>query len=207
LNKKDYMKQYAKKYYSEHKEGIKKRNRQYYKDNFERFKEWKKQWQEKNPEYMKQYRKNNIENTKNNYKKWVENNPEKNLKRHRQWMDMKRKTDLMFNLNCNIRKAMWRALKGNKAGRHWEDLIDYNLKDLYKRLKKTIPEGYTWQDYLESKLHIDHIIPISVFNFTKPEHTDFKRCWALDNLRLLPAEENLRKNNKLFRPFQPALAI
>ncbi|GAI73524.1 unnamed protein product, partial [marine sediment metagenome] len=48
-----------------------------------------------------------------------------------------------------------------------------------------------WKDYLNRDLHIDHIIPKSAFNFTKPEHTDFKRCWALDNLRLLPVQPAL----------------
>ena len=46
-----------------------------------------------------------------------------------------------------------------------------------------------------------------VFNFSKPEHPDFKRCWALKNLRLLPAEENRKKGSKLINPFQPALEI
>jgi 5-methylcytosine-specific restriction endonuclease McrA len=99
------------------------------------------------------------------------------------------------------------SLKGNKAGRRWEPLAGYTLSDLIKRLNKTMPEGYTWQDYLTGKLQVDHIIPRSVFNFTRPEHTDFKRCWALNNLRLLPARENSIKSNHLKKPFQPALKI
>ena len=55
--------------------------------------------------------------------------------------------------------------------------------------------------------HIDHIIPKSVFNFTKPEHEDFKRCWALKNLQPLWAEENISKFNKLDKHFQPTLAL
>ena len=68
-----------------------------------------------------------------------------------------------------------------------------------------MPKGYAWQDYISGILEIDHIIPISAFNFTKPEHIDFKRCWALSNLRLLLKEENRIKSNKMERPFQPAL--
>jgi len=70
-----------------------------------------------------------------------------------------------------------------------------------------MPKGYCWQDFLEGKLHIDHKIPISAFNFTKSEHIDFKRCWALSNLQLLPARENIIKSNHLSKPFQPALKI
>ena len=85
--------------------------------------------------------------------------------------------------------------------------VEYDLNDLIKRLKRTMPKNYTWQDYLDGNLHIDHIIPISAFNFSTPKQIDFKRCWALENLRLLSAEENLRKNAKLSKPFQPALKL
>lgn len=40
-----------------------------------------------------------------------------------------------------------------------------------------------------------------------PEHIGFKCCWKLDNLRLLPAKENLIKNNYLIQPFQLILRI
>jgi len=119
----------------------------------------------------------------------------------------KRKTDLKYNLNRRMSAMVRNSLRGNKNGYHWENLIGYTLTDLLKHLNKTIPKGYTRQDCLNGRLHIDHIIPISAFNFSTPKHIDFKRCWALKNLRLLPAEENLRKNAKLFRPFQPAFAI
>ena len=35
----------------------------------------------------------------------------------------------------------------------------------------------------------------------------FERCWALKNLRLLPAKENFAKKDKLEKPFQPSLMI
>jgi len=54
------------------------------------------------------------------------------------------------------------------------------------------------------KWHIDHIIPVSAFNFTKPEHIDFNKCWALSNLQPLWAEENLSKHKKLKEAFQPS---
>jgi len=60
---------------------------------------------------------------------------------------------------------------------------------------------------MEGKLEVDHIIPISVWDFDRPEQINFKRCWALKNLRLLPKKENRIKHNKLIKPFQPCLAI
>lgn len=47
-------------------------------------------------------------------------------------------------LSINISKSIGVALKGNKAGRHWEDLVGYTLDQLYRRLRRTVPVGYTW---------------------------------------------------------------
>jgi 5-methylcytosine-specific restriction endonuclease McrA len=60
-----------------------------------------------------------------------------------------------------------------------------------------------WNDL--DKLHIDHIVPISVHNFEKVTDDDFKKCWALNNLQLLPSIENISKGAKLEKHFQPSL--
>ena len=120
---------------------------------------------------------------------------------------VEKRKDIKFVLNNRISCSIRDNLKREKKGRHWGGLVGYSISDLIKRLKSTMPEGYTWQDFIEGKLHIDHKIPISAFNYTKPEHIDFKRCWALSNLQLLPKGENLRKSNKLTKPFQPALKL
>ena len=198
----------------------------YYQKNREKILKKSKQWRIDNPERAKATRENHYLNNKSKIlkqtKQWQKDNPDKRkeiskryIKNHRleiyirtgNWLNYKRKTDLKYSLDHRISESIRRSLKNNKAGRHWEDLVGYNLKDLIKRLEKTMPESYTWQDYLEGKLQIDHIVPISIFNYSKPEHPDFKRCWALENLRLLPARENLIKKAKLEKPFQPALKM
>lgn len=65
----------------------------------------------------------------------------------------------------------------------------------------------TWEKYLEGKIHIDHKTPKTVFNFTQPEHEDFKRCWALSNLQPMWANENWSKGTKLTKHFQPSLLL
>lgn len=173
--------------------------KQWKENNSDYMKHYMEQWHKENPDYQKIYRKNNPEYRK----EWWRDNSQKISKQR----NNKYRTDLKFNLNHKISNAISTSLKGNKNGRHWENLVGYTLNDLIKHLQITIPIGYKWQDYFDEKLHIDHIIPINVFNFTKPEHTDFQRCWSLSNLQLLPAEENISKSNKLKNPFQPALAI
>jgi len=44
-------------------------------------------------------------------------------------------------------------------------------------------------------LHIDHIIPQSLFDHTNDE--EIKKCWNWRNLRYLPAEENMSKGGTL----------
>ena len=188
FNKKEYYKQYR----EDNPEKIKEYRKQWYKNNPEKVKEQNKQYREDNPEYHKQWRKDNPEKVEECRNKWKKN---------------KRKVSTKYNLTCKMSSAIRKSLKSNKEGRHWEGLVGYTLKDLIRRLKKTVPSGYTWQDFLEGKLHVDHIIPISVFNFTNSNHIDFKRCWALSNLQLLPAKENIIKHNKLIKSFQPALKI
>jgi hypothetical protein len=229
---KEREKEYQKKYRSEHKKEHNENNRKWKKKNPEKVKEIEKKCREKRREKIKEYAHNNKERLQQYKKRWRLENKEKtkeynkmywqenkdilrkyqgiyyqkNKERFNAWT-RKRRKGLEYKLNYRISGQIYKALKNNKAGRKWETLVGYTLNDLYKRLEKTMPEGYTWNDYLEGRLHIDHIIPVSAFNFDSPEHVDFNRCWALENLRLLPAKDNLVKNAKLSKPFQPALKI
>jgi hypothetical protein len=109
------------------------------------------------------------------------------------------KRKLSGGISRDIRKSIY----GNKGGRHWEDLVGYTYKQLRKHLENQFTEGMNWNNY--GAWHIDHIIPISAFHFTTIDDIDFKRCWALSNLRPLWADENIAKGKKLIKPFQPSL--
>ena len=159
-------------WYKENKDYCKKYIKGWYKNNPGKMAIYDKTWRDKNIEYIREYSKN--------------------------WHKEKRKTDISFRLNRNMACAVRSSLKGNKKGRHWEIIIGYTLKDLEAHLKSTLPKGYIWSDYLDCKLHLDHIIPLSIFNIKNANSKGFKKAWLLENLRLIPAKENLRKNNKLF---------
>ena len=127
----------------------------------------------------------------------------------RQWQRSyyrtKQKPNPIYRLNHSISSNIRQSLKDSKGGRKWELLVGYTLEDLKKHLEKQFQDGMTWGNYGE--WHVDHIIPKSVFNFTKPEHTDFKRCWALKNLQPLWSEDNLKKRAQFKAHFQPSLLI
>jgi len=120
----------------------------------------------------------------------------------------KRKNDLKYQLNSRITRSINSSLKkGTKNHYHWCKSVGYNVEQLKKRLESTMPQGYSWQDFLDGKLHVDHKVSISAHNFTSLQHLDFQRCWALSNLQLLPAHKNLSKHNKLFDHFQTCFQI
>ena len=205
--------EYKRQYYIKNREKILKQNRQYRKNNPEKAKEKYKKYRENHHEerkkYAKEYNKNHFQSEydkqkRRDYdKRYYQTHKEIKNKYNRK----RYKTNPKIRINDRMSRAIYNSLKGNKKCKHWESLVDYNVNDLIKHLKKTIPKGYTWQDYMEGRLNIDHKIPIRVFNFTGLGHPDFKRCWALKNLRLIPPKENFIKGSKIRKPFQPALKI
>ena len=199
-NNKEKIKEYKNKWYLENRERTLKQKEIYYKNNKKEMIEYHRKYCKSNSEKLKEYQRKYMKEYRNIYKEKLNNERNK-------WVKKKNKINLKFNLNNRISSAVRHSLKGNKNGRYWESLVGYTLNKLFKHLKKTMPKNYCWNDFLQGRLHIDHIIPKSVFNYTQPEHIDFKRCWALKNLQLLPAEENYKKNNKIYKSFQPALKI
>lgn len=113
------------------------------------------------------------------------------------------KQRLSINIGNGIRKSIKR---GSKQSR-WEGLAGRTLNDLKQSLEKRFTKNMTWDKFLKGEIHIDHIIPQSVFNFTKPEHEDFKRCWSLKNLQPMWAKDNISKGARLTKPFQPSLLM
>lgn len=101
-------------------------------------------------------------------------------------------------LNNRIQVTIHRCLKkGNKDTGLLRSLIGYNVKNLKERLIATMPNGYSWQDYIESRLQIDHILAILLWEYSLSSDREFKQCWALCNLQLLPARENAIKQAKV----------
>lgn len=156
---------------------------------------------EKCREVIYRCRKTNPEKYRNQIARWQKENKERAREISRRTVKKIRSTP-KGKLAYNMRRAIWSALKGNKNGRNWEKLVGYSVEDLQKHLEKRFTIGMTWQN--QGKWHIDHCIPISAFNFEKPEDIDFQKCWALENLQPLWGSENARKGKNLSQPFQPS---
>ncbi|TSA54091.1 MAG: hypothetical protein D4R45_04465, partial [Planctomycetaceae bacterium] len=73
-----------------------------------------------------------------------------------------------------------------------------SMLELKIHLEKQFTKGMTWEKYMNGEIHIDHIIPKSIFNITGLNSKGFKKAWALENLRPMWAKDNMKKYNKLF---------
>jgi hypothetical protein len=98
-----------------------------------------------------------------------------------------------YKLIYKMRSQIYQALKTGKQGKLWTRRLDYSLSDLQHHLEQQFTDGMTWGNM--GKWHLDHIVPVSRFNFNSIQDEDFKACWALLNLRPLWASENVKKHN------------
>jgi hypothetical protein len=117
----------------------------------------------------------------------------------------RRSNDSMFRLSVCISRRMHETLANSKGKSKYFDLLGYSLQDLKKHLEKHFKLGMTWSNY--GKWELDHIVPISAFNYKSTSDLDFRKCWSLSNLQPLWKSENRHKSNKLSRAFQPSLAF
>ena len=102
-----------------------------------------------------------------------------------------RRATIAGSINDRMRSAVRRGLAGGKRGRRWESILGYTNEELVSHLKRQMPNGFTKDDLKD--LHIDHIVPLASFEIKGMSCPEFKAAWALTNLRLLDATENLRK--------------
>lgn len=161
-------------------------------------------WKKANPEKVrkiqrgsgKRWQKANLKKCCKAALKWREKNPEKYLETARKAVAKIRGT-LHGTLDNRMSGAIKLSLKCGKQGHRWESLVDYTVNDLKTHIENLFKEGMNWERFMKGEIHIDHIIPKSVFNFEKIEDDDFKKCWALENLQPLWAKDNLSKHNHL----------
>jgi hypothetical protein len=164
----------------------------------------------------KNYRDNNKGKTKAYRKQWLldhpgyispcQRDPDK-LREYRKKTREKRRSTLRGKLDRSSTFGIWRALKCHaKAGRKWEQLFGYTLSALMDHLEKQFDSNMSWKNY-GNYWGIDHIVPISAFNYETSDDIDFKRCWSLSNLQPLEKIANIKKRDKVIIPFQPSLLI
>jgi hypothetical protein len=89
---------------------------------------------------------------------------------------------------------VYTALRGAKARKSWQSLVDYSIQQLTQHIERQFTGGMSWENM--GAWHIDHIVPLTRFNYTTACDPEFRRAWSLTNLRPLWARDNLSKGGK-----------
>ncbi len=203
---KERAKEKADAYYSRNKERLLKKRVLYYKENKVVLDRAAREYYEENKDKFKLYNERHRDRIrvykKIRYEK-IKADPEllaANKESNRMSQKKRRKNSLTVVLSHRMSTGIYHSLKkGAKNHKHWEELVDFTLDDLIVRLKSTLPDNYSWEDFTKigTELAIDHILPIDSFDFSNSEDPEFKQCWALSNLQILTRSENCSKSNKI----------
>lgn len=175
-----------------------------------------------NPEYFKEHYRKDPQKVNDRAKRWRSDNPEKAAASLEKWKRenpdrvreinrlsaAKRRETPQGRIDDAVSAAIRGSLKkGEKQGRSTFEILGYTRDALMAHLERQFLPGMTWENYGKIGWEIDHIIPRSAFNYQITDDIDFKRCWALENLRPLWGPDNWSKGDKLLAPFQPSLAL
>jgi len=186
--------EYMKKYRKEHLEKLLQYDREQYIKN-----------RDKEIEYAKEYRETHKEEMRAKRFADYEINKEKLLKRHREWSKNnrekintyvvnKRTEDVNFRLTGSLRNRVRKAVKGINKSKSTMELIGCSIDFLKSYLEKSFKPGMTWENYTYRGWHIDHIIPCSSFDLSKPEEQ--RKCFNYINLQPMWREDNQKKGSK-----------
>jgi len=174
-------------------------------------KDTQKIYRDKNKEKYSQYNKNwykdNKETEKEKDKQYYELNKNKITLRKSIYRKNRKKKDPSFRLRILISGAINVALKNNQSSKNNVSCIKnlyYSVQELAFHLENQfeswmtwenqgVYKKYTWKDEDQSTWtwNIDHIIPQSDLPYKNMTEDNFKKCWALDNLRPLSAKQNI----------------
>lgn len=167
----------------------------------------------------REHRKNNSEKYKSFARKYYKNNKQtinnsnrinyqKNKEKIFQKIKEKYHSDPIFKIRRVISSRV-RAILNKENHSFWK-YVDYTPRELREHLESQFADWMNWSNW--GKYHtdewldhdsstwrwqIDHIIPHSSFRYSSMEDEEFKKCWALSNLRPLSAKENILKGNRL----------
>ena len=171
---------------------------------------YKKEYYQKTKEHKKQYSKNYrnthldlYQNYRNEHKdemkiynqNYYKCNKQKIINLNIEYAKKREKEDLLYKFKKQIRKAIYNSfyrLKYYKIDKT-EKIVGINVNNLIEYLLKTYKNNYGYEWDGKEKVHIDHIIPLSI---AQTEKEVIKLC-HYTNLQLLKEKDNLEKSSKL----------
>jgi hypothetical protein len=172
--------------------------------NKERKREYAKRYREANKERIseqkKQYEKNNKERKRKRMKKYRQLNKDSINEYNRKYKRHHRKNRSKDILRMMCDRVSQKLALG-KVSQSKFKLLKYKGQDYIVHLECSLPDGMSFQQAREEGFHVDHIVPLSFISKTFPENEEgrtlaFKIAMDVENLSMIPAEENMSKNAK-----------
>lgn len=127
-------------------------------------------------------------------KTWRERNPDKSRENQRKQWDRIKK-DPAKAIHARISTLVRMTLKSNGKSQSISVSLGYTIEELRAHLERQFLPGMGWHNMGE--WHIDHIVPVSAFDFTSDQDPEFRRAWHIANLRPLWGSDNVRKSNRI----------
>lgn len=204
--KSDYNKKYGKK----NKKKISKRRRKHWAKNKKEINAKRKiqrlQNIDKAKEIDRKSREKNKDKIRVRKKRFYKKNKKKILGKQYARNKVRRKNDPSFALRLDFSRMIGYALtKGgfSKSGKSILNYLEYTFDELKEHIEKQFEPWMNWSNRSRYKpkswidddqstwvWQLDHIIPQSDLTYTSMEDQNFKKCWALSNLRPLSAKQN-----------------
>ena len=160
----------------------------------------------KKQQYDQEYRSTNKEKLLQQQRVYGRINSDKIRVYKKQYVKRKRADDPIFRLRSYVSKSIAIAIKlsGSQKDGSCSQHLPFSMDELKEHLEKQFKSWMTWDNHgkYNSKTwddndlstwvwQIDHIAPQSDLPYTSMEDDNFKKCWALENLRPLSAKQNL----------------
>jgi len=215
-NNKETILEAAKEYRENNKESISLKKKKHHYDNQDLILDKGRKYYHNNREdkliYQKEYAANNKEKIVVAKRNYYINNKEEIKAQHLEYEKERIKNDPVFKFRKLVSKSIRYALKNNrfsKNGKSCLDYLEYTFDALIDHIEQQFKWWMTWDNHGIYNLekwddndpstwtwNIDHIIPQSDLPYTSMSDDNFKKCWALQNLRPLSAKQNILDGNR-----------
>ena len=105
------------------------------------------------------------------------------------------KNDINYRLSWLLRSRVMIAIKSNLMDKAFKtmELLGCSIQEARQHIEKQFTNGMSWDNH--GIWEIDHIIPISSFDLSKPEEQ--KKAFNYKNLQPLMKQENRSKGNRI----------
>lgn len=153
------------------------------------------------------YYQDNKGHIKQQKKVYYETNKSIILQKHKNYERIKLATDPVFRLRKMASTVIRTSLKeigSKKSSKSISKYLGYSFIQLKEHLEQQFEPWMSWDNYKKYDPKIwddnnsatwtwtlDHIIPQADLPYTSMDDENFRKCWALNNLRPLSAKQNL----------------